>query len=123
MTIYDQLLFHRVVFVNLRKIFSPGWLTRQKILSQYQRRGIKHASDIEDVTRPMRYCVRNKPELNFNDQTNNSNLHCQASWRKSPGYEAASIESSNAVKYLGICKIPAVSKGKAPTEWFYQVHH
>jgi hypothetical protein len=50
------------------KIFSPEWLTREKILSQYQRRGVKHASDIEDVTRLMRYCVPNKTELNFNDQ-------------------------------------------------------
>jgi hypothetical protein len=90
------------------KIFSPEWLTREKILSQYQRRGVKHASDIEDVTRLMRYCVPNKPELNFNDQDQVSNLHCQASWRKGPGYEAVSVESSNAVRYLEIGKIQAV---------------
>ncbi|KAJ5145525.1 Protein of unknown function DUF1814 [Penicillium bovifimosum] len=47
------------------KMFSAEWLTREKILSQYQRRGVKHLTDIEDVARLMRYCTPDKPELNF----------------------------------------------------------
>jgi hypothetical protein len=47
------------------KVFSPEWLTREKILSQYQRRGIKHEIDVQDVARLMRYCSISKPELNF----------------------------------------------------------
>ncbi|CAI7669381.1 unnamed protein product [Penicillium crustosum] len=40
-------------------------LTREKILSQYQRRGFKHSMDIEDLARLMRYCTPGKPELDF----------------------------------------------------------
>ncbi|KAJ5193236.1 Protein of unknown function DUF1814 [Penicillium cf. viridicatum] len=47
------------------KIFSPEWLTREKILSQHQRQGFKHATDIRDVSRLMRYCTPQTPELNF----------------------------------------------------------
>lgn len=47
------------------KLFSPEWLTREKILSQYQRQGFKHSMDIEDLSRLMRYCTPRKPELDF----------------------------------------------------------
>ncbi|KAJ5790801.1 uncharacterized protein N7518_007812 [Penicillium psychrosexuale] len=47
------------------KIFGAEWLTREKILSQYQRQGPKHLTDIEDIARLVRYCVPNRPELNF----------------------------------------------------------
>ncbi|KAJ5395180.1 Protein of unknown function DUF1814 [Penicillium crustosum] len=47
------------------KLFSPEWLTREKILSQYQRQGFKHSMDIEDLARLMRYCTPGKPELDF----------------------------------------------------------
>ncbi|KAJ5593206.1 hypothetical protein N7537_010110 [Penicillium hordei] len=47
------------------KLFSPEWLTREKILSQHQRQGFKHATDIRDVSRLMRYCKPQTPELNF----------------------------------------------------------
>ncbi|KGO45942.1 Protein of unknown function DUF1814 [Penicillium expansum] len=47
------------------KMFSAEWLTREKLLSQYQRQGVKHATDIEDLSRLMRYCMPQKPELNF----------------------------------------------------------
>ncbi|KAI2747164.1 hypothetical protein DTO012A8_9895 [Penicillium roqueforti] len=33
------------------KIFGAEWLTREKILSQYQRQGPKHLTDIEDIAR------------------------------------------------------------------------
>lgn len=49
------------------KTFSPEWLLREKILSQYQRQGTqKEVTDIRDVMRLIPLAVPGTPELNFN---------------------------------------------------------
>jgi hypothetical protein len=49
------------------KFFSPEWIMREKILSQYQRQGSpKEAIDIRDISNMLSLVVSGKPELNFN---------------------------------------------------------
>ncbi|KAI2749829.1 hypothetical protein DTO006G1_9932 [Penicillium roqueforti] len=47
------------------KIFSAEWIIREKILSQYQRRGAKQAVDQQDVENLLSYAIPGKPELDF----------------------------------------------------------
>ncbi|KAI2699908.1 hypothetical protein DTO013E5_2726 [Penicillium roqueforti] len=46
-----QLIEWRTINGYPMKIFGAEWLTREKILSQYQRQGPKHLTDIEDIAR------------------------------------------------------------------------
>jgi hypothetical protein len=49
------------------KTFSPEWLLREKILSQYQRQGTpKELIDIRDLTGLLPIATAGRPELNFN---------------------------------------------------------
>ncbi|ODH19685.1 hypothetical protein ACO22_06133 [Paracoccidioides brasiliensis] len=49
------------------KLFSPEWILREKILSQYQRQGSrKEGTDIRDIISMIPLAVPGKPELNFN---------------------------------------------------------
>lgn len=52
------------------KMFSPEWILREKILSQYERQGsAKQATDIFDLMSIMPFAIPGKPEMNFeNDQ-------------------------------------------------------
>ncbi|KAI2696053.1 hypothetical protein CBS147332_9142 [Penicillium roqueforti] len=47
------------------KIFSAEWIIREKILSQYQRRGAKQAVDQQDVENLLSYAIPGKLELDF----------------------------------------------------------
>lgn len=47
------------------KTFSPEWILREKILSQYQRQGPKAQTDIRDVERLIIFAVPGTPELDF----------------------------------------------------------
>ena len=47
------------------KKFSPQWILREKILSQYQRQGPKAQTDIRDVERLIIFAVPGTPELDF----------------------------------------------------------
>lgn len=50
------------------KIFSPAWLLREKILTQYQRRGnLKAQSDVIDIYALKRYASCGQPEMNFDE--------------------------------------------------------
>lgn len=50
------------------KFFSPAWILREKILSQFQREGsAKEASDIRDIRRIIPFTTSGIPELNFNE--------------------------------------------------------
>ncbi|EEH37678.1 hypothetical protein PAAG_08096 [Paracoccidioides lutzii Pb01] len=49
------------------KLFSPEWILREKILSQYQRQGSrKEGTDIRDIISMIPLAVPGRPELNFN---------------------------------------------------------
>lgn len=49
------------------KLFSPEWILREKILSQYQRQGgQKEETDIRDIRNMIPLAVSGRPELNFN---------------------------------------------------------
>lgn len=47
------------------KTFSPEWILREKILSQYQRQGPKAQADIHDVERLIIFAAPGMPELDF----------------------------------------------------------
>lgn len=50
------------------KTFSPEWILREKILSQYQRQGaMKEGTDIRDLSSMIPLAMPGKPELDFND--------------------------------------------------------
>ncbi|CAG7995552.1 unnamed protein product [Penicillium salamii] len=49
------------------KLFSAGWILREKILSQYQRQGTrKEGADIGDLIRMIPLAQKGIPELDFN---------------------------------------------------------
>ncbi|PYH75350.1 hypothetical protein BO82DRAFT_36586 [Aspergillus uvarum CBS 121591] len=55
------------------KLFSPEWILREKILSQYQRQGsAKEANDIRDIITMIPLTTPGIPELDFNE-----NQECQ----------------------------------------------
>jgi hypothetical protein len=48
------------------KVFSPEWIFREKILSQYQRQGgYKEQIDLQDAVEMLVLATPGKPELNF----------------------------------------------------------
>lgn len=48
------------------KMFSPEWILREKILSQYERQGsAKQATDVFDLMSIMPFAIPGKPEMNF----------------------------------------------------------
>lgn len=47
------------------KTFSPEWILREKILSQYQRQGPKAQTDVRDVERLIVFAIPGSPELDF----------------------------------------------------------
>ncbi|KAJ5555219.1 hypothetical protein N7535_007659 [Penicillium sp. DV-2018c] len=49
------------------KTFSAEWLMREKILSQFQRKGPKEQSDIRDVDSLLIFTVPGTPELDFSN--------------------------------------------------------
>lgn len=64
-----QVATRRTLNINGRgvKLFSPEWILREKILSQYQRQGsAKEATDIRDIINMIPLAVPGRPELDFN---------------------------------------------------------
>jgi hypothetical protein len=56
------------------KVFSPEWILREKILSQYQRQGsTREETDILDLTSVLPLVMPGKPELNFDGDQNLKN--------------------------------------------------
>ncbi|OJD20411.1 hypothetical protein ACJ73_08255 [Blastomyces percursus] len=83
------------------KIFSPEWILREKILSQYERQGgAKEATDIQDLMRIIPLAVPGKPELNFsNDQKLESALSNLL--QKRPGLALRLKEKINCAPVFG----------------------
>jgi hypothetical protein len=83
------------------KIFSPEWILREKILSQYERQGsAKQATDIFDLMSIMPFAIPGKPEMNFdkNQQLRNALSYLL---QKHPELKSRLREKINCVAVFG----------------------